>query len=622
MKRNKVNYIIYFLAFDFQTLSNLKLKVSFKDQEIKDTNQIQNFEEITDLDVQIYRNLKRMKFSKMTPIQKAVIPHMSKGYDVIGCSQTGSGKTIAFLLPIINKMLKEGPPPEYKEATGEACPVAVVVVPTRELAEQIFKEARKLVHRTGINVVKVFGGVGYDNQKNELKYGCDLLIATPGRLKDFIDHWHIFLAQVKYLILDEADRMLDMGFEPQLRAIVDEYDLCKKEERQNLMFSATFEPEIKILAKSFMKDYYFIQTENFGKVNDNITQEILNIEEDYKTERLKEMIKTRKGSILIFVGTKRGCDSLCNNLFRSGYNAIAIHGDKKQKERQDAIDKFSSGEVDILLATDVVARGLDFPKVSYVFNYDMPQKIDDYIHRIGRTGRCGEKGTAISFVSEKNRGIVSNLYNLLKSQNQIIPEWFEKFYSDSRYYYKGFSKRNNSFFTTADDYKDDYGNQEDEYKFLGKKRDGDKFPTEKSELDNNRNTNGNNLETNARNFTNKEQLWGTNIKKNDYDDNEDNKNFRTQQYENNTKDRRSYYNNSDKRENFNQNRNPGRNEDNNRWNNRNDRGGRNYGGRKERDSNIPNKNRDDYGSNNSNKGEDNRSYNCRGGRDFFNNGRK
>jgi len=416
------------------------LKVVYRGKDVVDTNEMKTFEDFPDLDKTIAENLRRMKFNLMTPIQKAVMPYIIKGNDVMGCSHTGSGKTVAFLLPIITKMIREGPPSEEQD-NGIARPVTLILIPTRELADQIYKEARKLVHKTGITVVKIYGGVGQYNQIKDLSYGCDILVATPGRLIDFIKSRRVSFNLVKYLIIDEADRLLDMGFEPQLNNIVFDYDLRSKDKRLNLMFSATLEDDVKTIARKFMNEYYFIHTNTEVKASQNVTQMILYAKEEEKIIQLHQFLQKIKGSIiskinifnsiiLVFLDTKRGVENLNHFLEKSNYNVIAIHGDKKQFQRQAAIQKFTNGEVPILIATDVASRGLDFPKVSYVFNYDMPSNIDAYIHRIGRTGRCGDKGVAVSFINDNNKNIVKSLFNLLKSQNQEIPEWFERMYKN------------------------------------------------------------------------------------------------------------------------------------------------------------------------------------------------
>jgi ATP-dependent RNA helicase DDX3X len=409
--------------------------LSFKGEEIHEKPKFNLFKEIEQLDNQLQKNLEKMRFEKMTPIQRSVISYILEGNDVMGCAQTGSGKTIAFLLPIVNKMLTEGPP-EAIVTTKRACsqPVALILVPTRELAEQIFKEARKIISNTGIHVVKVYGGVPHDSQIRELKYGCDILVATPGRLLDFIESGLITLKSVKYFIIDEADRILDMGFEPQLNRIVFEVDMVPKEERQNLLFSATFSDDIKLLAKRFMNEYYFISTYKDNNANANIKHVLMYVTDDQKCLKLHMILQQVQGSVIIFLDTKRGVDNLSNFLNNANYNTIAIHGDKTQIKRLEAIEMFTKGDVPILIATDVASRGLDFPSVSYVFNFEMPTNIEDYVHRIGRTGRVGNTGIAISFVNEGNKPIIRDLNLLMKKLNQEIPDWFEKMYVNVKDY--------------------------------------------------------------------------------------------------------------------------------------------------------------------------------------------
>jgi superfamily II DNA/RNA helicase len=237
-----------------------------------------------------------MKFSLMTPIQKAVMPFLFKGQDVMGCSQTGSGKTIAFLLPIVNKMLKDGY--DDKGRDQKAFPIALILVPTRELAEQIYKEARKILSNTGITIVKVFGGVSISGQERDLRNGCDIIVATPGRLLDFLRKGNISLNEVKYFIQDEADRMLDMGFEPQIKSIVYEFDLCENQKRTNLMFSATFEPEVKNIARKFMNEYYFVHTNTQMGASSNIKQIVVYAKESEKVLQLHKILQTVQGSII------------------------------------------------------------------------------------------------------------------------------------------------------------------------------------------------------------------------------------------------------------------------------------------------------------------------------------
>jgi ATP-dependent RNA helicase DDX3X len=268
-------------------LETTKLKIFHQGKEIEDTSTMKTFSDLT-LHEKLKTNIENMGFDVMTPIQKSVLPFILKGNDTIGCAQTGSGKTVSFLAPIVNKMLIDGPPlSDAQLPQGVSAPIALIVVPTRELAEQIYKEARKIIHKTGIVVVKVYGGIPIDTQYKHIVNGCDILVATPGRLIDFLKRELIVLNSVKFLVFDEADRMLDMGFEDQLREIVFCSDLPPKEKRTNLMFSATFDKNIREIARMFMNDYYFISKayDQDNSANENITQQLVYADESDKVVR-------------------------------------------------------------------------------------------------------------------------------------------------------------------------------------------------------------------------------------------------------------------------------------------------------------------------------------------------
>lgn len=307
-----------------------------------------------------------------------------------------------------------------------AAPLALVLSPTRELTIQIFNEARKLLYRTGIRPVVVYGGADIRTQLREVERGVDLVVATPGRLVDFIERGRMTLSSIDYLVFDEADRMLDMGFEPQIRQIVEQSDM-PSQSRQTLMFSATFPKEIQRLAADFLIDYIFLAVGRVGSTTDSITQKVeyAGDRESDKIDRLLQILATCDGLTLIFVETKRAADSLEHLLIREGIEATSIHGDRTQQEREQALAWFRCGRAPVLAATDVASRGLDIPDVRVVINYDLPNNIDDYVHRIGRTGRAGNTGVAISFVSEKNRAMLRDLADLLKETNQEIPSWFD-----------------------------------------------------------------------------------------------------------------------------------------------------------------------------------------------------
>jgi len=454
-------------AFDFNSMEkNSQIHIFLKNKEILDdniNNKILSFKSI-DFHPLLQKNITKMKYDLMTPIQKAIIPYILESKDCLGCAETGSGKTIAFLTPIISLLLKEGPPkeddeflkPNSKYTNSCSYPVCLIIVPTRELAEQIYIEARKLLYKTGIVVCKCYGGVPNDTQIRELRQGVDIVIGTPGRLNEFIEKKILYLNLIKYLVIDESDRMLDMGFKPQLEdIIIKNNQMAKKEYRNNLMFSATIPSEVQEIAYQFMKDECYLITTNKNKenkngynANENVEQTIYYVEDEEKIMKLHEILQNIEGNVIIFLEMKKSVDKLEGFLLNRNYNAIGIHGDKLQVERQKAIKKFSSGEIPILVATDVASRGLDFPNVSYVFNFDMPKNIEDYIHRIGRTGRVGNKGKAISFYNIKNKQIGFDLVKELKKANQKIPDFLQEFnynygyYNDNYYYDNAFRNGN------------------------------------------------------------------------------------------------------------------------------------------------------------------------------------
>lgn len=372
----------------------------------------------------LMRNTQLCGYSKPTPVQKYSVPIGLAGRDLMACAQTGSGKTAGFLFPIIMMMLKNGGSPPPPDARRRIFPTALVLAPTRELASQIHDEARKFCYCTGIASVCIYGGADVREQLRQLERGCDLLIATPGRLVDLIERGRLSMETVKFLCLDEADRMLDMGFEPQIRRIVEQEGMPPVEERQTMLFSATFPPNIQRLASDFLSDYIFLTVGRVGSASKDVKQTVEYVENRDKTDHVMRFLLTiDEGLILIFVETKRSCDYLEDVLCSKGFPACSIHGDKSQREREDALRSFRSGATPVMVATDVAARGLDIPNVTNVVNYDLPTNIDDYVHRIGRTGRAGNTGAALSFVNEKNSGIVKELRDLLDENDQEVPQW-------------------------------------------------------------------------------------------------------------------------------------------------------------------------------------------------------
>ncbi|XP_072441253.1 DEAD-box helicase 3 X-linked a isoform X3 [Chiloscyllium punctatum] len=384
----------------------------------------------------IMGNIELSRYDRPTPVQKHAIPIIISKRDLMACAQTGSGKTAAFLLPILSQIYAEGPGEALKNAKAQDSskygrrkqyPIALVLAPTRELAVQIYDESRKFAYRSKVRPSVVYGGADIGQQIRDLERGCHLLVATPGRLVDMIERGKVGLDYCKYLVLDEADRMLDMGFEPQIRRIVEQDAMPPKDVRQTLMFSATFPKEIQILARDFLDEYIFLAVGRVGSTSENITQKVVWVEEQDKRSFLLDLLNaTGKDSLtLVFVETKKGADSLEDFLYREGYACTSIHGDRSQRDREEALHQFRSGRCPILVATAVAARGLDISNVKHVINFDLPSDIEEYVHRIGRTGRVGNLGLATSFFNEKNSNITKDLLDLLVEAKQEVPSWLE-----------------------------------------------------------------------------------------------------------------------------------------------------------------------------------------------------
>lgn len=339
----------------------------------------------SDLGLQPYFTDKceQMGFTEPTPIQKQAIPVVLNGGDVIGTAETGTGKTAAFLLPILQRM---------SESPRKRGTTVLILSPTRELANQTDAECRKFAPK-GIRSMAIIGGAGYGKQIQAIKQGVDILIATPGRLIDFMDQGMIKLNFINTLVLDEADRMLDMGFMPAIKRIVK----MVPETRQTLFFSATMAPTIEHIAQSLVKDATYIEVSRRGKAAVTIEQLAYPVAQQHKMPLLLDILsKEDIDRVLVFTRTKRGADRLAQVLERWDHKPNRIHGDRSQSQREAALRAFKTGKAKILVATDVAARGIDIDSVSHVINYDVPVVPEDYVHRIGRTGRAGNKGRAIT----------------------------------------------------------------------------------------------------------------------------------------------------------------------------------------------------------------------------------
>jgi ATP-dependent RNA helicase DDX3X len=357
----------------------------------------------------------------------------------MACAQTGSGKTAAFLIPVIEKILQS--PTQSQWGSRKAIPQCLILSPTRELASQIHVENLKMCYKTSLKGCVVYGGAPVGGQIRELGYGCDILVGTPGRLIDMIDKGVVALNNIKFLVLDEADRMLDMGFEKDIRKIVEERDMPGYDYRTTLMFSATFPKDIRQLATDFLKrDHLFLKVGRVGSTTESIRQCIKLVTEYEKQSELLKDLKEIKGRTLIFSETKRDTDLLARFLFGKGFACSGIHGDRSQSEREAALRSFKAGRTEILVATDVAARGLDIDDVTHVINYDLPKQIDSYVHRIGRTGRAGNTGVATSYFNEASKPIAKDLIKILRESKQVIPPFLAVFENEpsGKYKQKGF----------------------------------------------------------------------------------------------------------------------------------------------------------------------------------------
>jgi ATP-dependent RNA helicase RhlE len=361
----------------------------------------------------ILRALADQGYVHPTPIQAEAIPIVLQGRDVMGAAQTGTGKTAGFSLPIIQLLLAQA-----STSTSPARhPVrALILTPTRELADQVADNVKAYSRHTPLRSAVVFGGMDMAPQTAALRAGVEILIATPGRLLDHVQQKNLNLAQTQILVMDEADRMLDMGFLPDLQRII---NLLPKK-RQNLMFSATFSPEIKKLAASFLDNPITIEVARSNATADNVTQIVYKVNEDAKRDAVAYLIRGRDlKQVLVFSNTKIGASRLARQLEQEGVKATAIHGDKSQAERMAALEAFKSGAIDVLVATDVAARGLDIVELPCVINYDLPYNAEDYVHRIGRTGRAGASGDAISLYSDKDERLLVDIEKMIK--HKFVP---------------------------------------------------------------------------------------------------------------------------------------------------------------------------------------------------------
>jgi ATP-dependent RNA helicase RhlE len=355
----------------------------------------------------------KLGYTIPTPIQAQAIPVAVQGRDLMAGAETGTGKTAAFALPMIERLLVAGGP--GRAAPGK--PRSLVLAPTRELAAQVHESFRDYGRQLGLISTAIFGGVGMQPQIQALRRNLDVVVATPGRLLDHMQQRTVDLSRIEILTLDEADRMLDMGFIPDVRRILH----ALPENRHTLLFSATFMPEIKALAAQFMNDPVEVQVAAVNTVATTIAHRAHPVSSERKRELVVHLLNRDRRQTLIFCRTKHGSDRLCRHLSAGGFRVAAIHGDKSQSARTRSLQDFKTGRTRVLVATDIAARGLDIEQLPMVINFDMPLIAKDYIHRVGRTGRAGMEGQAVSLVSREEQPLLRDIQDLLDRKVEVVP---------------------------------------------------------------------------------------------------------------------------------------------------------------------------------------------------------
>ncbi len=345
----------------------------------------------------LQKRLKALNFLHPTPIQYKAIPIATSGEDVVGIAQTGSGKTLAFTIPVL-------------QTVASTDKIGLILLPTRELAVQVEETIKKVAENSGLRTALVIGGTSAFPQVKKLKAKPHVIIATPGRLIDHLEQKNVFLDNVGILVLDEADRMLDMGFEPQLKRIL----ATVPSDRQTMLFSATMPEQIANIAKQYMKQPLRIEVAKPGTTVDTVDQEVFIVSKDKKLSLLKELLNEYQGKVLVFSRTKYGAKKIANDLRNMRISADEIHSNRSQAQRQHALRGFTKGDFRVLVATDIAARGIDVSDIEVVINYDLPEQAEDYVHRIGRTGRAGKSGKAISFAMPEQQRDIKLIESLIR----------------------------------------------------------------------------------------------------------------------------------------------------------------------------------------------------------------
>ena len=436
----------------------LSLFIQGKKISDKEINFPEKFIDYGKIPEQIQINLNNMGLDILTPIQKLFFGYLfnygnkffdnnkNNNYRLVGCAQTGSGKTLAYLIPSVSFLFNDSEGileiPKNKSNNNYkyiSYPLILIILPTRELALQTFDECLKLLYKTYIDTVVVYGGEKMYSQKNELQEGCDIIIGTPGRLIQFIEEGNISLTQVKYLVIDEADKLLDMGFEEDINHIL--YDFKWSDNYNIFLISATFPRKVLNMVERIMNsnNYSFVTHGNYlgekEDANGNVKQRFYFIESNYgqnifdrKINALFGLLEMLDGKTLIFANKKNDVEEIAFRVEDYGYGIVCLIGDMDMKQRIFSLNEFKNGNVNLMVASDVASRGLDIPDVSYVINFDMPLNIDIYVHRIGRTGRVGNQGNSLTFLTKEDQFLFRSLFELLSKSKQKIPEFLNSMY--------------------------------------------------------------------------------------------------------------------------------------------------------------------------------------------------
>ncbi|KAG4209980.1 hypothetical protein ERO13_A02G015900v2 [Gossypium hirsutum] len=423
-------------TFDMRRLEDFRedFNISYKGSKIP--RPMRSWSE-SKLTAELLKAVERVGYKKPSPIQMAAIPLGLQQRDVIGIAETGSGKTAAFVLPMLAYISRLPPMSEENEAEG---PYAVVMAPTRELAQQIEDETMKFAHYLGIKVVSIVGGQSIEEQGFRIRQGCEVVIATPGRLLDCLERRYAVLNQCNYVVLDEADRMIDMGFEPQVVGVLDampssnlkpeneDEELDEKRiYRTTYMFSATMPPAVERLARKYLRNPVVVTIGTAGKATDLISQHVMMVKESEKYPRLQKLLdELGDKTAIVFVNTKKNADTISKNLDKSGYKVTTLHGGRSQEQREISLEGFRAKRFNVLVATDVAGRGIDIPDVAHVINYDMPGNIEMYTHRIGRTGRAGKTGVATTFLTLHDTDVFFDLKQMLVQSGSPVPHELAK----------------------------------------------------------------------------------------------------------------------------------------------------------------------------------------------------